>query len=201
MNNSRFSIGLGSIAASDIDLEAGLDDTTYYPGMDELKKQISWLSMKTAGCYDSDEYDSDDSDYYHAHLARTVSRKASSARQVERPPSPIPAPHPAPTGSVMTTPPPRRTSRRTASSECLVLDALEKMLVAGKQDNISAVLGVRVEPQAQPPKKSSYPPTLPQLDVVELEEPWDGMFRDYQIFTSTTAWDRMLDRDSSFGFC
>ncbi|KAF8244189.1 hypothetical protein K440DRAFT_610444 [Wilcoxina mikolae CBS 423.85] len=146
-NSTRFSIGLGSIAGSDIDLEAGLEDSTHFPGIDELKKQISWLSLRGTQIYDSDddddEDDGDDSDDsiedYHQFMSSMVPRESSvsSASVLSRksvstkPTTPASkshsAPRPPPSGPVLQAPTRRRERRRTASSECIVLDALQEI--------------------------------------------------------------------------
>jgi len=144
-SSNRFSIGLGSIAGSDIDLEAGLEDSTHFPGINELKKQISWLSLRGSQIYDSDDdadddYDDDgDIEDYHQYMASMVPRKysVSSSSTISRKslpttatsltPKPRVAPHLSPSGPVLQAPTRRRARRRTASSECIVLEVLQEI--------------------------------------------------------------------------
>ena len=195
-NNSRFSIGLGSIAESEIDLNAGLDDSTHFPGMDELKKQISWLSLRSPGIYGADGGGSDDGDEddegdegdegnggddgndgndgedYHSHLASMVPRKGSFSAAPAGPANPAAKLHIVPqqplVGPVLQAPSRRGNRRRTASSECVVLETLEQMRLEGRRSSIELC--------AQRGRAMAMG-----------QDFWDN-----SIFEDTTVWDQML---------
>jgi len=182
---NRNSIGLGSIATSDIDLEEGLENNTYFPGMEELKKQISWLALHGCRSYESEEEAEDaedESEDYHQHLTSMVPPKwkASTKAPAGSPSSPMPIPtFPLPpTGVVMQTPPPRRARRRTASSECIVLETLEEMRLADQKAPTPSVSKV-------PKPKSRHATNNPRITG---DDAWETA-----LVGDTKAWDRMLN--------
>ncbi|KAG0639748.1 hypothetical protein HOY80DRAFT_1043994 [Tuber brumale] len=143
--SNRWSIGLGSIADADIVIKDD-EDLTGYPGIDELKKQISWLCtnppehsspLSDGEGDDEDRVDSESEGEgsYHKHLtlvtkmsSRSLGSKFGSAGSMT--PELVSSVSDSSSGPV-STPPPRRNRRRTASSECIVLEALQEMHLAG----------------------------------------------------------------------
>jgi hypothetical protein len=195
--HGRRSIGLGSIAASDIDLEAGLENSTHFPGVEELKKQISWLALRGTQIYDSDEEEEeeeeiDPSEDYHQLLASMVQESGStSSRRTSAavpavslfPLPPTAAAQTVPTGPPLQDPPPRRNRRRTASSECVVLETLENMRIADGKASYSLE---RLKSLSKH-KQQLSPKQLPaKADII------DEAFWDSSSIGDTTVWDRML---------
>ncbi|KAI5859142.1 hypothetical protein BZA05DRAFT_414864 [Tricharina praecox] len=193
---SRNSIGLGSIAASDIDLEEGLENNTHFPGMEELKKQISWLALRGSRSYESEEEAEDvedDSENYHHHLSSMVppngktSTKTSARSPSRAMPTSIPLyafPLP-PTGTVMQTPAPRRARRRTASSECIVLEALEEMRLADQKASFVPTPTPTPTVAKVSKRKPRHSTNNPRIVG---EDSWETA-----LVGDTAAWDRMLD--------
>jgi hypothetical protein len=196
--HGRRSIGLGSIAASDIDLEAGLENSTHFPGVEELKKQISWLALRGTQIYDSDEEEEeqvDPSEDYHSHLASIVQESGSTASR--RTSAAVPAAvmgafplpptvaQPVPTGTPLQDPAPRRTRRRTASSECVVLETLESMRIADGKASYSLE---RLQNLAKDKHKQQLSPKQlsAKADIID-EDFWNS-----SSLGDTSAWDRML---------
>ncbi|RPA97683.1 hypothetical protein L873DRAFT_1790832 [Choiromyces venosus 120613-1] len=142
--SNRWSIGLGSIADADIVIKDD-EDLTGYPGIDELKKQISWLctsppehssppSDDEGDDEDHVDSESEEGESYHKHLtlitkmtSRSPRSKFGSAGLMT--PELVSSISDSSSGPVST--PPRRNRRRTASSECIVLEALQEMNLAG----------------------------------------------------------------------
>ncbi|KAA8910996.1 hypothetical protein FN846DRAFT_904588 [Sphaerosporella brunnea] len=204
-SHGRHSIGLGSIAASDIDLEAGLENSTHFPGVEELKKQISWLALRGPQIYDSDEEEEEEeigpSEDYHHHLTSMVppqlrrgskssmaSRRSSifAASTTKRTPQAQPKVQPVPTGTPMQNNPPRRRNRRrTASSECVVLETLEKMRIADGKASIKQLQGSS-KPVKPTPIQQLSPKQLLASNIID-EDFWDS-----SNLSDTAAWDRML---------
>lgn len=143
--SNRLSIGLGSIADTDIVIKDD-EDLTGYPGINELKKQISWLCTNppehssTPSDDEGDDEDRADSESgeeesYHKHLTiitKMTSRPPGSRSGSVGPMTPelVSSISDSSSGPV-STPPRRRNRRRTASSECIVLEALQEMYLAG----------------------------------------------------------------------
>jgi len=143
--SNRWSIGLGSIADADIVIKDD-EDLTGYPGINELKKQISWLCTNPpehSSTLSDDEGDDEDraesesgeEESYHKHLTiitKMTSRPPGSRSGSAGPMTPelVSSISDSSSGPV-STPPRRRNRRRTASSECIVLEALQEMHLAG----------------------------------------------------------------------
>jgi len=142
--SNRWSIGLGSIADADIVIKDD-EDLTGYPGINELKKQISWLCTNppehssTLSDDDGDDEDraeseSEGEESYHKHLTiitKMASRPPGSRSGSAGPMTPELVSSVSDSSGPVSTPPRRRNRRRTASSECIVLEALQEMHLAG----------------------------------------------------------------------
>ena len=216
--SNRTSIGLGSIAPSDIDLEAGLENVTHFPGMDELKKQISWLAMRGPQVYGSEDEDEIDEEElndgadYHEHLASLVTPPALSRRSSGMT---IAAPYARPTGPILETPPQRRSRRRTASSECIVLEVLEEIWAADRRESLEREQREQREQHLQAPKATS--PSIPapaskRYSTVTVHSATENRLYStvpsvptadnhlHSVVSDAVAWERALS-SNEIGFC
>ncbi|KAI5777470.1 hypothetical protein EDC01DRAFT_677867 [Geopyxis carbonaria] len=212
--NNRLSIGLGSIADEDIDLEAGTEDLTHYPGIDELKKQISWLALRSPEAYGSDDDESDE-ECYHKQLASINNSSRTNSRRNSRNPSVCSAPAaqqrtPKPTwgkdtGSIVEPVRYRRERSRTASSECLVRDAmqeLEKQSTAqGRSIRTEASRRSKVSTTRRPsaPLKDPRASSLSGFGIGPQHDNWNNMLWDDGVFGNVASLEFLNEDDLSFG--
>lgn len=131
------SIGLGGLTGDEVEItdDAG---STFYPGINELKSKSSWLYTNPPEHSSSDDEDDDDSEIeeaYQKHLSLiTQIRNKSTSSLVASTPELMMSSSVSSVSSydqMLGTSPRRRSRRRTASSECIVLEALEEMKTAG----------------------------------------------------------------------
>lgn len=138
------SIGLGGLTGDEVEIK---DDagSTFYPGINELKSKSSWLYTNPPEYSSSDDEDDEDDqdddseieEAYQKHLSLiTRIRNTSTLSLAASASSPPELTMSSSVSSefsyhqILATPS-RRNRRRTASSECIVLAALEEMRVAG----------------------------------------------------------------------
>lgn len=132
----RGSIGLGGLTGDEVEIKDDAD-STFYPGINELKSKSSWLYNNSPEHSSSDDED-DDSDIeeaYQKHLSliTQIRNKSTSSLAVSTPELTMSSSVSSMSscGQTLATPPRRRNRRRTASSECIVLEALEEMQAVG----------------------------------------------------------------------
>lgn len=138
------SIGLGGLTGDEVEIKDDAE-SVFYPGISELKCKSSWLYNNTPEYSSSD--DEDDSDYeieenYQRHfsLITHISKKSAStlATSITSTPELTMSSSVSPVssyGQMLAAPERRRNRRRTASSECIVLEALEEMQAIGLKDS------------------------------------------------------------------
>lgn len=137
----RSSIGLGGLTGDEVEIKDDAE-SVYYPGITELKSKSSWLynNAPEHSSSSDEEDDSEIEDAYQKHLSlitrihrkSTASLTASITSTPELMMSSVSST--SSYGHLLATPPKRRSRRRTASSECIVLEALEQMQAAGIKD-------------------------------------------------------------------
>lgn len=127
------SIGLGGLTGDEVEIKDDAD-STFYPGINELKSKSSWLYNNPHENSSSDDEDDDDSEIeeaYQKHLSliTQIRNKSTSSLAVSTPELTMSSSVSSVSscGQMLATPPRRRNRRRTASSECIVLEALEEM--------------------------------------------------------------------------
>lgn len=129
------SIGLGGLTGDEVEIKDDAD-STFYPGINELKSKSSWLYNNPHENSSSDDEDDDDDDSeieeaYQKHLSliTQIRNKSTSSLAVSTPELTMSSSVSSMSscGQMLATPPTRRNRRRTASSECIVLEALEEM--------------------------------------------------------------------------
>lgn len=132
------SIGLGGLTGDEVEItdDAG---STFYPGISELKSKSSWLCTNSPEYSSSDDEDDDEDseieEAYQKHLSliTQIRNKSTSSLVVSTPELTMSSSVSSVSsyGQILGTPPSRRNRRRTASSECIVLEALEEMRAVG----------------------------------------------------------------------
>lgn len=132
------SIGLGGLTGDEVEItdDAG---STFYPGISELKSKSSWLYTNPPEHSSSDDEDDDEDseieEAYQKHLSliTQIRNKSTSSLVASTPELTMSSSVSSVSsyGQMLGTPPNRRNRRRTASSECIVLEALEEMRAAG----------------------------------------------------------------------
>lgn len=137
------SIGLGGLTGDEVEI---VDDaeSIFYPGIGELKSKSSWLYTNPPDYYSSDDEDDDDSEIeeaYQRHISlitqirkNSTSSLASSVTSTPELTMSSSVSSESSYGQMLATPSRRRNRRRTASSECIVLEALEEMKAVGLKD-------------------------------------------------------------------
>lgn len=127
------SIGLGGLTGDEVEIKDDAD-STFYPGINELKSKSSWLYNNPHEHSSSDDEDDDDSEIeeaYQKHLSLITQIRggSTSSLAVSTPELTMSSSVSSVSscGQMLATPPRRRNRRRTASSECIVLEALEEM--------------------------------------------------------------------------
>lgn len=132
------SIGLGGLTGDEVEI---IDDagSTFYPGISELKSKSSWLYTNPPEHSSSDDEDDDEDseieEAYQKHLSliTQIHNKSTSSLVASTPELTMSSSVSSVSsyGQMLGTPPCRRNRRRTASSECIVLEALEEMRAVG----------------------------------------------------------------------
>ncbi|KAH0612259.1 uncharacterized protein H6S33_010311 [Morchella sextelata] len=173
------SIGFGGLTGDQVKI---IDDaeSIYYPGISSLKIKTSWLYNSPTGNYSSDEDDSD-SDYgveEEAYPRRSLPitpmhRKPSMTSSLTSTPELMlsSASSVSSYGQILSTPPRRMDRRRTASSDCMMLEALEEMEAAGlkhQSEENSKGLGLFEDFDIS----SEWADTLWEMDVEEQVAGW-----------------------------
>ncbi|KAI5841507.1 hypothetical protein DFP73DRAFT_126985 [Morchella snyderi] len=180
MQSRNDSIGFGGLTGDQVKI---IDDaeSIYYPGISSLKVKTSWLYNSPTGNYSSDEDDSDsDCDaeeeaYPRRSLPITpMHRKPSMTSSLISTPELMlsSASSVSSYGQILSTPPRRMDRRRTASSDCMMLEALGEMETAGlkhQSEENSKGLGLFEDFDIS----SEWADTLWEMDVDEHVADWN----------------------------